>query len=138
MLKLTTHKTVAVLVFGSALLLAPERARAADQLKLSGAIAGTVSNGVGVPQMGATVLLYSRLERLFGKTVTDDKGYFLFPGLAPDSYSVRVVLLTFVPAMRHNVLVEPGMRSVLHVNLNSLFSTIQLSYPTVENPTVMT
>jgi hypothetical protein len=88
--------------------------------------------------MGATVLLYSRLERLFGKTVTDENGDFRFPGLAPDTYSVRVVLLTFVPAIRRNVLVEPGMRSVLHVNLNSLFSTIQLSYPTVENPTVMT
>jgi len=138
MLKLTTQSTRAAVLAGVVCLLAPEAVRAGDELKPSGAIAGTVSNSTGVPEMGATVLLYSRLDRLFGKTSTDDKGAFQFPGLAPDTYSVRVLLQTFVPAMRRNILVAPGMRSVLHVNLSNLFSTIQLSYPTVESPSVMT
>jgi hypothetical protein len=139
MLKLTTHKTVAALVLGLAFLLAPQ-SRAGDSLKLTsaGAIAGTVSNNLGAPQMGATVLLYTRLDRLFGKAVTDDYGLFQFAGLMPETYSVRVMLSTYVPAMRRNIMVQPGMRSVLHVSLSSLFSTIQLSYPTIENPTLMT
>ena len=32
---------------------------------------------------------------------------------------------------------QPGMRSVLNVNLNTLFSSIQLSYPTLENGSIM-
>ena len=32
---------------------------------------------------------------------------------------------------------QPGMRSVLNVNLNSLFSTIQISYPALENGCLM-
>jgi len=138
MFTFTTHRTVAALVAGSALLWVPLQARAANEIKPAGTIAGTVNNTLGVPQMGATVLLYNRLDRLFGKALTDDKGNFQFAGLSPDNYSVRVMLLTFVPALRRNILVEPGMRSVLHVNLSSLFSTIQISYPTMENPSVMT
>jgi hypothetical protein len=138
MSKLTRHKTIAALALGSAFLLVPEESRAANELKRYGAIAGTVSSSLGVPQMGATVLIYTRLDRLFGKAVTDDRGAFQFAGLSPDSYSVRVMLTTFVPALRRNILVEPGMRSMLHVNLSSLFSTIQLSLPTLENPAVMT
>ena len=138
MLKLTTHKTVAALVIVAACLAIPEASRAATALKLSGAIAGTVSNNLGVPQMGATVLLFTRVDRPYGKVVTDEHGGFQFAGLTPDSYSVRVMLTTFVPALRRNILVQPGMRSVLNVNLSSLFSTIQISYPTIENPTVMT
>jgi hypothetical protein len=138
MLKLTTHKTVAALVLGSVFLLVPEATRAANGFEQYGAIAGTVSSNLGVPQMGATVLLYTRLDRLFGQAVTDARGGFQFAGLTPDSYSVRVMLTTFVPALRRNILVEPGMRSVLHVSLSSLFSTIQLTLPTLENPTVMT
>jgi hypothetical protein len=137
MLRLTTHKTVAALVVGSVFLSLPEASRAANALKLSGAIAGTVSNSLGVPQMGATVLLYTRLDRLMGKVMTDDHGSFQFGGLTPDVYSVRVMLLTFVPALRRDIQVQPGMRSVLHVSLSSLFSTIQLSYPTLENPSPM-
>lgn len=138
MLNVTTHKTVAFLVLGSALILSTGPARAATELKVSGAIAGTVTNTLGVPQMGATVLLYTRLDRLFGKAMTDDHGGFQFTSLAPETYTVRVMLATFVPVMRRNILVQPGMRSVLNVNLSSLFSTIQLSYPTLENPSMMT
>ena len=139
MLNLTTHKTVAGLLVGLACLTAPgARAAASADFKLSGAIAGTVSNNLGIPQMGATVLLYTRLDRMFGKTITDEHGAFQFPGLQPDAYSVRITLATFVPALRRNIMVQPGMRSMLNVSLSALFSTIQISYPTVENPTIMT
>jgi len=135
---LTTHKSVASLLVGLACLAAPDARAATQDLKLSGSIAGTVTNSVGIPQMGATVLLYSRVDRLFGKVFTDEHGNFQFPGLNPDAYSVRITLASFVPAWRRNVMVQPGMRSLLHVSLSGLFSTIQVSYPTMDNPTVMT
>jgi hypothetical protein len=92
---------------------------------------------MGIPQMGAIVLLYNRQDRVYGKAQTNDLGQFKFLGLFPDLYSVKVTLATFVPALKKNILVQPGMRSVLNVNLNTLFSTIQLAYPSVESGSLM-
>jgi hypothetical protein len=133
-----THNTVASLMMGMVCLAAPCVSRAASPVPLAGAITGTVNNSTGVPQMGATVLLFSRQDRLLGKMLTDDHGEFRFAGLFPDVYSLRVTLAAFVPALRNNIVVQPGMRSVFNVNLNSLFSTIQLAYPPIENGNIMT
>src|SRR5579863_7723690 len=97
--------------------------------KLSGALSGLVRDAVGIPQMGATVLLFTHEDRLFGRALTDEKGAFSFLSLAPDTYSVRVSLRSFVPVFRDNIVVQPGLRSVLNVNLSTLFSTIQLVAP---------
>jgi hypothetical protein len=87
--------------------------------------------------MGAIVLLYNCQDRVYGKVQTDDLGQFRFLGLFPDLYSVKVTLATFVPALKKNILVQPGMRSVLNVNLNTLFSTIQLAYPSIDSGGLM-
>ena len=127
-----THRSVASLVVGVACLSVPV-AHAALPLKLSGAIAGTVSDPAGIPRMGASVLLYNRQDRILGKVLTGSRGEFLFASLLPDNYSIRVSLATFVPALRKDILVQPGMRSMLNVSLSSLFSTIQISYPSLDN-----
>jgi len=121
-----------------AVLIGPARAAVPSPIKLSGAIEGMVCNTMGIPQMGATVLLYNRQERPYGKLLTDERGEFRFAGLLPDIYSIRVTLAAFMPALRNNILVQPGMKSVLNVNLSTLFSTIQLAYPSVENGSLMT
>jgi hypothetical protein len=87
--------------------------------------------------MGATVILLNRQERQFARVLTDNQGTFKFLGLVPDLYSLKVTFTSFVPALRKNILVQPGMRSVLNVNLNTLFSTIQFAYPPVENGSLM-
>ncbi|MBZ5620419.1 MAG: TonB-dependent receptor [Acidobacteriia bacterium] len=133
-----THKTVASLLLGMACLLQPCASQAASPLKLSGAIAGVVTDTLGIPQMGATVVLYNRQDRMSEKVTTDDRGEFRFMGLFPDLYSIRVTLATYLPAFRQNILVQPGMRSVLNVNLSGVFSTIQFSYPSIENGGPMT
>ena len=79
--------------------------------------------------MGAAVQLFSHLERPYGAAFTDEHGEFKFVGLFPDVYSIRVTLASFVPALERDILVQPGMRSILNVNLNNLFSTIQFAYP---------
>jgi hypothetical protein len=105
-------------------------------VRLSGAIAGSVTSGGGIPQMGALVLLFNQQDGLSQKVFTDEKGNFVFAGLVPDVYSIRVTLASFVPAVKHNLLVQPGMRSVLNVSLAALFSSIHLIYPP-EHPAFM-
>ncbi len=138
MFRTKTQKTVASLIWGVACLVGPGVAHAVSPLKLSGAITGVVTDTFGIPQMGATVVLYNRLDRLSEKVVTDERGEFRFVALFPDLYSVRVTLATFLPAFRQGIQVQPGMRSVLNVNLSTLFSTIQFAYPPIENGNLMT
>lgn len=134
-----THNSAGLLIAGLACLLAePVLSRAAEPVKLSGAITGRVANSAGVPQMGATVILYNRQERVYERALSDERGEFKFLGLFPDVYALRVTLANFVPAIKRNILVQPGMRSVMAVSLNTLFSSIQLAYPPVENGSLMT
>lgn len=139
MIRVKTHSSAAFLVLGFACLLAVSfPGHAAEGAMLSGAITGQVTNSSGSPQMGATVILYNRQDRVYGKALTNDRGEFTFLGLFPDSYSLRVTLASFVPAIKRNIQVQPGMRSVMAVNLSTLFSSIQLAYPPVENGSFMT
>ena len=101
---------------------------AATPASLSGSIAGFVRDSAGVPQMGASVLLFDRYERLIQRTITNERGLFGFESLTPDLYSVRVNLASFVPAMKQKIAVQPGMQSLLYVDLASVLSSIELVY----------
>lgn len=125
--------TAACMLAGVLCVLAPSAAGAAQPVKLSGAIAGVVNDSRGVPQMGATVILYNRQDRQIGKTLSDQNGQFRLAGLYPSLYSLRVTLASFVPAVHKNISVEAGRLSRLRVSLNTLFSSIQLDYPNIEN-----
>src|SRR6202020_2729420 len=48
--------------------------------------------------------------------------------LTPDVYSVRVSLTSFVPAVKQKIAVQPGMQSLLYVNMASVLSSIELVY----------
>jgi hypothetical protein len=137
MLRAMTHKPVAIWIGAAALCFTVDTAQAVTPTRLSGAISGLVFNTAGVPQMGATVVLFNRQDRQFLKALTDERGSFQFLSLLPEVYSVKVTLATFVPAIKKNILVQPGMRSVLNVNLNNLFSSIQFAYPPLENGSLM-
>ncbi|MDX1981316.1 MAG: carboxypeptidase-like regulatory domain-containing protein [Bryobacteraceae bacterium] len=95
---------------------------------MTGSISGVVSSALGIPQMGATVILYNRLERQVNRVLTDDKGIFQFDALAADVYTVRVSLTRFAPALLANIAVQPGIRRVLSINLASMLSNIELVY----------
>jgi hypothetical protein len=99
---------------------------AASLQKLSGSIVGVVVNSAGVPQMGANVLLYDRFDRLIQRILTVENGSFDFDSLPPEVYAVRVSLASFLPAVKRNIEVQPGMQSLLNVNLASVFSSIDL------------
>ena len=92
----------------------------------AGSIVGLVSDLAGVPQVGATVLLYSRYDKVLKRTFTNDAGTFGFDAILPDVYAVRVSLSSFLPALKRNIVVQPGMQSLLSVNLAHVFSSIEL------------
>jgi Carboxypeptidase regulatory-like domain len=99
---------------------------AASSFPTAGQILGQVRNNAGVTQMGATVLLYNRYDEMVRRTLTNDTGKFVFEGLAPDTYSIRVTLASFVPALRRNISVTPGSENLLKINLTGVLSTIEL------------
>jgi hypothetical protein len=109
----------------------------ATEAALSGSIAGVVRNASGVPQMGASVFLFNRSERLMQRAMTNERGVFGFGLLNPDVYSVRVSLASFVPAVKQKIAVQPGMQSLLYVNLASVLSSIELVYAKPGEGTLM-
>jgi hypothetical protein len=106
-------------------LLAASVCLGATEPKLSGSIAGIVSDPSGIPQMGATILLYNKFDRLLERALTTESGSFGFGALAPDTYAIRVTLSSFLPALKRNIVVQPGMQSLLNVSLASVFSSVQ-------------
>ena len=114
--------------FVAALASSASVSRAASPAITSGSIAGFVRDSTGVPQMGASVMLFNRYERLIQRTITNERGLFGFDSLTPDLYSVRVSLASFVPAMKQKIAVQPGVQSLLYVDLASVLSSIELVY----------
>ncbi len=105
--------------------------------RLSGSLIGFVGDAAGVPQMGASVQLFNRYDRLIQKILTNEKGAFGFSTLGPDVYSIKVTLASFVPAVKHNIVIQPGMRSFLSINLTSVLSSIELIYNAPANAAIM-
>ncbi|HTF66446.1 MAG TPA: carboxypeptidase-like regulatory domain-containing protein [Edaphobacter sp.] len=99
---------------------------ASSSLKLSGELAGFVKDPAGIPQMGASIQLFNRYDRLIQKTLSSATGQFSFASLAPDLYSIHITLASFVPAVKRNISIQPGMKSVLAINLATVLSSIEL------------
>ena len=136
MAKAKNQKTLTFLALGVFCL--ASQGFAATPLKLGGVIVGAVQSAEGVPQLGAVVQLYNRQERPVARVLSDATGRFEFVGLAPDYYSLKVTLAAFFPAIQKDILVQPGTQSLLAVHLSGFFSTIQLSYPPLENGSLIT
>ncbi len=104
---------------------------------LSGDVRGNVRNSAGIAQMGAAVFLYNRYDELVRQVLTNENGMFVFDGLAPDVYSIRVNLASFFPAVERNIAVAPGSDRLLKVNLSSLYSTVELTPPSASPGALM-
>lgn len=123
---------IAALFLGSA-----DRVSAAAPPALTGSIGGTVRNSSGVVQMGATVILYNRYDRVLGRVMTNADGSFAFDALIPDLYSLRVSLANFIPAFKNSIAVKPGFHSVLTINMASMFSSIEFVTATPNRGSLM-
>jgi Carboxypeptidase regulatory-like domain len=118
---------VTALVAGFLALASP--GRGADlALPVTGNLLGSVVTGTGTPQMGASVLLFNKYERLVARSLTSNDGRFAFAGLPSDTYSLRVTLPSFLPAFRDRIAVKAGLDSILQIHLATLFSSVEVSY----------
>jgi len=88
--------------------------------------------------MGATVFLYNRYDELVRKGLSNEQGRFVFDALAPDLYSIRVILASFVPAERRNIAVLPSSENRLDINLTGVFSSIGVTSTPAAPGTLMT
>ena len=111
---------------------------AASLNPLAGEILGQVKSGAGVAQMGATVYLYNRYDELVRKALSNEQGRFAFDALAPDLYSIRVILASFVPAERRNIAVLPSSENRLDINMTSVLSSIGVTTTPAAPGTLMT
>jgi hypothetical protein len=134
----TTAPTTLWIAAGLLLGMASVSAPAASLNPLSGEILGQVKNATGVAQMGATVYLYNRYDELVRKSLSNEQGRFVFDALAPDLYSVRVLLASFVPAERRNIAVLPSSENRLDINLTGVFSSIGVTSTPAAPGTLMT
>ena len=113
-------------------------ASAASLNPLAGEILGQVKDATGAAQMGASVYLYNRYDELVRKGLSNEQGRFVFDALAPDLYSIRVILASFVPAERRNISVLPNSENRLDINLTSVLSSIGVTTTPASPGTLMT
>ena len=101
----------------------------AARAEIAGSMAGLVHDARGTPQIGATVALLTPEGRIIKRVFTDYRGVFQIPRLFPGRYSIRVTLDRFLPLLKEKIQVRSGRKTVLDVNLRSLFASLQLSFP---------
>jgi hypothetical protein len=126
----------AALLFGLLSTSAPSSAASLNPL--AGDIIGQVRSGSGVAQMGASVYLYNRYDELVRRSLSNEQGRFAFDALAPDLYSIRVILASFVPAERRNIAVLPSSENRLDISLTSVLSSIGVTSTPSSPGTLMT
>jgi hypothetical protein len=91
-----------------------------------GTISGVVLDPSGTPQMGASVWLIS--EDAGGRTVaqilSNQHGAFFTDHLKPGEYAVRVSVAGFLPAMERHVAVMSNLTTLLRVQVETVFSSL--------------
>ena len=91
-----------------------------------GTISGVVLDPSGTPQMGASVWLIS--EDAGGRTVaqilSNQYGAFFTDHLKPGQYAVRVTVAGFLPAMERHVAVMSNLTTLLRVQVETVFSSL--------------
>ena len=91
-----------------------------------GTISGVVLDPSGTPQMGASVWLIS--EDAGGHTIaqilSNQHGAFFTDHLKPGQYAVRVSVAGFLPAMERHVAVMSNLTTLLRVQVETVFSSL--------------
>jgi hypothetical protein len=93
----------------------------------SGKLSGVVMDAAGTPQMGATVTVSS--EQMFSATLvellTNDRGRFLADALPSGSYSIKVTLAGYLPAIEQHIQVSSQHTTLLEVVMGSVFTSLE-------------
>src|ERR1700722_13297030 len=91
-----------------------------------GTLSGVVVDPSGTPQMGATVWLISDDGggRTISKLLSNAHGAFSTDHLKPGNYAVRVSLAGFLPAMERHIAVVAELTTLLRVQMDSVFASL--------------
>jgi hypothetical protein len=100
---------------------------AAAQAKLvPGKLAGVVRDAAGTPQMGASVELIPEAAGVLVSRgfLTNTQGIFRGEKLTPGLYTLRVTLAGFLPTLEKHVRVSSNLTTVVRVELESMFASL--------------
>lgn len=93
----------------------------------SGKLSGVVVDAQGTPQMGATVTVSS--EQMFSASLvellTNDRGRFSADALPVGSYSIKVTLAGFLPAIEQHIQINSQHTTLLEIVMGSVFSSLE-------------
>lgn len=85
------------------------------------AVAGTVRDVHGTPQMGALVELMAADATIMATAFSDAHGRYIMPSVAPGQYQMRATAAFFMPVLRSNLRLRAGAESVVNLTLSSMF-----------------
>jgi len=100
-----------------------------------GRLTGTVADNQGNPLMGATVILMGPVlvpgdkGEATTRVITDAQGRFALEHLLPGWYSLQVVSVTRLPALRNGIHIEPGQTSTERFVLADIFASSRFRVP---------
>ena len=93
----------------------------------SGTVSGVVRDSAGIPQLGATVEIFSEAPGVFAarQFLTNTQGIFKGEKLAPGFYTLRVTLAGFLPSLEKHIRISSNLTTVVRVQLESMFASIE-------------
>ena len=99
---------------------------AAQAKPVLGKLAGVVRDTAGRPQMGASVELAPEFPGVTAphSLLTNTQGIFQGNRLAPGLYTLRITLAGFLPTLEKHVRISPNLTTVVRVELESMYATI--------------
>lgn len=100
----------------------------------AGKLSGVVRDASGIPQLGASVAVFSEGtgSNAAFQFLTNTQGVFLGDKLAPGFYTVRVTLAGYLPYLEKHIHISPSLTTTVRVQLESMFASLeQLRRPPV-------
>jgi len=93
----------------------------------SGTVSGVVRDSAGIPQLGATVEMFSEAPGVLAarQFLTNTQGIFKGDKLAPGFYTVRVTLAGFLPSLEKHIRISSNLTTVVRVQLESMFASVE-------------
>jgi hypothetical protein len=111
---------------------------AAAQARLvPGKLAGVVRDTTGTPQLGANVELIAETGAAASRGfLTNTQGIFRGEKLSPGLYTLRVTLAGFLPTLEKHIRVTSNLTTVVRVELESMFASLDQLRRTPSNAPV--
>ena len=85
------------------------------------AISGTVRDVHGAPQMGALIELLRPDASTVATATSDQQGRYIMPTVLPGRYVLRATAAFFLPSLRNNLRLQPGVQSIVNLTMSAMF-----------------